>query len=224
MSVSAAYRQGFLDKVAEFFSNSTPSCLIKKAYGVYDEYEYTDRIPPVYIDPDDDPVNLKKLLKKRIKYLNGIVGKPLYPGAGVDDRLADVVNLSKYRYHEDPDSFEHSEISLSDYEKLVNDAIAKNSAEKLKDAAEYWSMSAKSSLDPYPRRSDGDYGFNAFLGGLLGSAAGFGKTVYDKAKYDKNTDGVGLLKNVGIGAAGGAATLAAIYAISRFLKNRKKRK
>lgn len=72
MSVSAAYRQGFLDKVAEFFSNSTP-VTNEDIDGVQSKYD----------------VVMPALLKKLIRKHNGATW------ANASNKVNNLISMSK---------------------------------------------------------------------------------------------------------------------------------
>lgn len=110
--------------------------MVKRAYGVYDDFDYTDRIYDG-VDPDDEQDSLIENLKSRIASLsqdqNQLYDAPPYAG------YTPKFYVSKHRYHTNSFGWP-SEVSLDKYIKMVNEAIEARNAKKLKDVANYWSI------------------------------------------------------------------------------------
>ena len=138
MMPATPYGHGFLSKCAEY--GADPEVLVKTAYGSGDDTGYIGRVPEPYWSGDSSKI--PEHLKSRLEKIRALVGRPLY---GDDGPVAGKIHLSRYKYHWNPDTNAEDQISLEDYGKLVEDAIASNDEGKLRDAEDYWSMLVEAS-------------------------------------------------------------------------------
>ena len=111
----------------------------KQAYGIYEDFEYIDRMPEPFIDASK-PDSLVKGLYNRLKVLEK-QRKQLYNNEAYKGFAPDSINVSKYRWHFDENG-KPSEISLDDYKNMINTAFKTQDRKALEDAASYWSMRA----------------------------------------------------------------------------------
>ena len=131
-----------LIKFAQVQNLINQHCMVKRAYGVGDDFEYIDRMPWYQADDPDSPDNpsidavirgFKNQLAELDKAKVRLYDAPPYDG------YPPKMYVSKYRYHMD-DLGAPNEISLDRYIKLVNNAIKKRDLKKFQEAARYWSL------------------------------------------------------------------------------------